>query len=93
MKTIAIATVTLLISAFASGAFADTTAPAGLTRAQVRAELVNAERSGVIPTSDANYPPSADQIAENKAIYQIQFGKSDEPQRWALGTTTPGNQG
>jgi hypothetical protein len=93
MKTIAIATVTLLISAFAGSAIADTTAPAGLTRAQVRAELVAAERAGVIPNSDAEYPLSADQIAQNKAVYQLQFGKSSEPQRWASGTQATGDQG
>jgi hypothetical protein len=92
MKTIAIATVTLLVSAFAGSAFADTTAPTGLTRAQVRAELVAAERTGVIPSSATQYPPTPDEVAENKVIYQAQFGNSSEPQRWALGTQASGNQ-
>jgi Domain of unknown function (DUF4148) len=93
MKTIAIATVTLLISAFAGSAIADTTAPAGLTRAQVRAELVDAERAGVIPTTDSEYPLNADEIAQNKALYQLQFGKSSEPQRWASDTQATGDHG
>jgi Domain of unknown function (DUF4148) len=93
MKTIAIATVSLLISAFAGSAIAATTAPDGLTRAQVRAQLVEAQRDGVIPTSQNDYPPTASQIAENRAVYQAQFGKSSEPQRWAMGTHADSNQG
>ncbi|CAB3781353.1 DUF4148 domain-containing protein [Pararobbsia alpina] len=91
MKTIAITTVAVLISAFAGSAIADTDAPTGLTRAQVRMELVAAERAGVIPDTPTQYPLTADEIAENKAIYQLQFGKSSEPERWAAGTQASGN--
>jgi hypothetical protein len=85
MKTIAIATFGLLITAFAGSAIADTTAPVGLTRAEVRAQLVDAQRAGVIPTSQNDYPPTADEIAENRALYKVQFGHSNEPQQWAMG--------
>jgi hypothetical protein len=91
MKKFALAAVAVVISGIAGTALADTTS--GLTREQVRAELVNAERAGVIPTSDTQYPPSADQVAQNKAMYQVQFGKSQEPQRWVAGSSSNGNQG
>ncbi len=91
MKKFALAAVAVVISGIAGTALADTTS--GLTREQVRAELVNAERAGVIPTSDTQYPPSADQVAQNKAMYQVQFGKSHEPQRWVAGSSSNGNQG
>ncbi|WP_075645491.1 DUF4148 domain-containing protein [Caballeronia mineralivorans] len=42
----------------------------GKTRAQVRAELLQAEEAGVIPTLNAEYPPSADTIARNRAHFQ-----------------------
>ncbi|CAB3798079.1 DUF4148 domain-containing protein [Pararobbsia alpina] len=82
MKTLAIASFAVLISALASTAMADTSPSTGLTRAQVRAQLVQAERNGTIPTNNVDYPPSAAQIARNRAVYQAQFGKSNEPQQW-----------
>ncbi len=91
MKKLAFAAVAVVISGIAGTALADTTS--GLTREQVRAELVAAERAGVIPTSDTQYPLSADQIAQNKAVYQAQFGHSQEPQRWAAGDASNGNHG
>ncbi|WP_063532639.1 DUF4148 domain-containing protein [Burkholderia sp. MSMB1589WGS] len=42
-------------------------APQGKTRAQVRAELIQAYRDGVIPTSDGDYPPSQATIDANRA--------------------------
>jgi hypothetical protein len=42
----------------------------GTTRAQVRAELLQAEETGLIPTLNAEYPPSADTIARNRAHFQ-----------------------
>ena len=91
MKKIAIAAAAIVLSAIAGGAFAQSTS--GLTREQVRADLVNAQRAGVIPTADTQYPPTPDEVAQNKATYQIQFGKSTEPQRWATGVSSNGNQG
>lgn len=93
MKTIAIATVSVLISAFAGSALAQTSAPEGLTRAQVREQLVAAERAGVIPTSQNDYPPTDSEIAQNRALYQVQFGKSTEPQHWAMGSHAASDQG
>lgn len=49
---------------------ADASTGAGKTRAQVRAELLQAQEAGVIPTLNAEYPPSADTIARNRAHFQ-----------------------
>jgi hypothetical protein len=42
----------------------------GTTRAQVRAELLQAEETGLIPTLTAEYPPSADTIARNRVHFR-----------------------
>src|ERR1700757_159112 len=41
------------------------TQPAGKTRAEVRAELVEAQRDGVVPAPKYDYPPSQDTIERN----------------------------
>jgi Domain of unknown function (DUF4148) len=38
----------------------------GKTRAQVRQELIEARRQGIIPTTNADYPPSQRTINANK---------------------------
>ncbi|KLU20533.1 hypothetical protein EOS_41085 [Caballeronia mineralivorans PML1(12)] len=40
------------------------------TRAQVRAELLEAERAGTVPIHRNDYPPSAETIAHNRARFQ-----------------------
>jgi hypothetical protein len=85
MKTLAVATLAVMISAVAGTAMADTSASAGLTRQEVRAQLVQAEHDGIIPTNNVDYPPSAAQIARNRAVYKAQFGMSSEPQQWVQG--------
>ncbi len=82
MKIFAATTAALLITAVAGTAFATTASAEGLTREQVRAQLVEAQRDGVVPTTPTDYPPSTVQVQHNRAIYQAQFGKSDEPARW-----------
>jgi hypothetical protein len=47
-------------------------APAGKTRAQVMAELVQAEKAGVAPSTEANYPPDAQAVRLNRARYAAQ---------------------
>ncbi|AJZ56055.1 DUF4148 domain-containing protein [Paraburkholderia fungorum] len=49
---------------------ADTPNPDGKTRAQVRAELLQAERAGFAPANKNDYPPSATTIARNQARFQ-----------------------
>ena len=44
----------------------------GKTRAEVRAELVQAEAQGLLPITKNEYPPSAQEIAHNRAQYQTQ---------------------
>jgi hypothetical protein len=46
------------------------TAVHGKTRAQVRAELLQAEEAGWIPAGNTRYPPSAETMARNRAQFQ-----------------------
>ncbi|MFM0279674.1 DUF4148 domain-containing protein [Paraburkholderia sediminicola] len=41
----------------------------GKTRAEVRQELIQAQRDGLIPTNDTDYPPSKRTIERNKARF------------------------
>ncbi|RKU02003.1 hypothetical protein C7H84_17855 [Burkholderia sp. Nafp2/4-1b] len=54
-------------------AFAQTT-DHELTRADVVAQLVQAQRDGTLPTSKWDYPPSAQTIARNRELYAIANG-------------------
>ena len=81
VKKMTATAIAIFICASAGSALADTSEPASLTRMQVREQLVQAERDGTIPTTDTSYPPSDDDIARNKATYELQFGKSDAAQR------------
>ncbi|WP_321864313.1 DUF4148 domain-containing protein [Burkholderia cenocepacia] len=54
-------------------AFAQT-ADNTVTRADVRADLVRAERDGTVPTSNSDYPPSSQTIARNRELYAIADG-------------------
>jgi Domain of unknown function (DUF4148) len=42
----------------------------GKTRAQVRAELLQAEEAGLIPAGKTHYPPDAQTMARNRAQFQ-----------------------
>ncbi|AIO37881.1 DUF4148 domain-containing protein [Burkholderia sp. AU19243] len=57
-------------------AFAQT-ADHALTRADVIADLVQAQRDGTVPTSNWDYPPSAQTVARNRALYAIAHGERD----------------
>jgi hypothetical protein len=52
-------------------------APAGKTRAEVRAELVQAEAQGLLPTGRNDYPPSAATINQNRALYAARHPGTD----------------
>jgi Domain of unknown function (DUF4148) len=43
----------------------------GKTREQVRQELIQAQRDGLLPTSKTDYPPSPELIARNRALYEV----------------------
>ncbi|RQR54767.1 DUF4148 domain-containing protein [Burkholderia sp. Bp9126] len=55
-------------------AFAQTSS-SGLTRADVIADLVQAQRDGVAPAPKRDYPPSAQTTALNRARYAIAHGE------------------
>lgn len=40
------------------------------TRAEVRAELIQAEQQGLLPGSKNNYPPTPREMVKNRAEYQ-----------------------
>ncbi len=42
----------------------------GKTRAQVRAELLQAEEAGLVPVRRNDYPPSAETVARNRVRFQ-----------------------
>ncbi len=75
MKRLAATTLAAVCLTFGVNAFAQTSAP-GLTRAEVRAQLIQAERDGLIPANKDNYPPDARTIEHNRKIYAIQHPDS-----------------
>lgn len=62
--------VILLLASMSVGvagqAFAQTS---GITRAEVKQQLVQAEAQGLLPSNGTDYPPRASSIARNKAAY------------------------
>lgn len=43
----------------------------GKSRAEVVAELVQAQRDGIVPARKSEYPPSSQTIERNKELYRI----------------------
>jgi hypothetical protein len=64
----------------------------GKSRAQVREELVDAQRMGLVPSGKTDYPPSAETIARNQARFQRvepfwrAHGGLPSPGQWASDT-------
>lgn len=73
MKLLNAIAVTALSLAFGANAFAQTST-SGLTRADVMAQLQQAQAEGLLPTRNNDYPPSATEVARNREIYAIQHG-------------------
>lgn len=73
MKLLTAIAVAALSLPFGANAFAQSN-PSGLTRADVMAQLQQAEAEGLVPTRSNDYPPSASEIARNREIYAIQHG-------------------
>ena len=71
MKLLTSVAVTALGLVFGTNTFAQTTTPE-LTRAEVRAQLVQAEADGLLPVRKNDYPPSPATIARSKQLYAIQ---------------------
>lgn len=76
MKLLTAVAVTALSLVFGANAFAQTS-PAGLTRADVMAQLQQAQAEGFVPSSKNDYPPSATELARNREIYAIRHGTDD----------------
>ncbi|WP_250478257.1 MULTISPECIES: DUF4148 domain-containing protein [unclassified Caballeronia] len=71
-------TLLLLIACLTVGVTAQAQAQtSGLTRAEVKQQLVQAEAQGVLPSNGTNYPPSARAIARNKAVFAEQHESQD----------------
>ncbi|WP_225031632.1 DUF4148 domain-containing protein [Paraburkholderia sp. XV] len=68
MKFPFLVAVTVLGLISGANAFAQAS-PDGLTRAQVHAQLLDAEADGLLPVPKNDYPPSAQTIARNKELY------------------------
>ncbi|RKE38887.1 uncharacterized protein DUF4148 [Paraburkholderia sp. BL23I1N1] len=66
--TVAVAALGL---SFGSTAFAQSNS-SGLTRAEVVAQLQQAQAEGLVPAPKDDYPPSEAAIARNREIYAIQ---------------------
>ena len=75
MKLLTAIAVAALSLPFGATAFAQSN-PSGLTRADVIAQLKQAQAEGVVPTSNNDYPPTAKEIARNREIYAIQHGEN-----------------
>ncbi|MFM0075245.1 DUF4148 domain-containing protein [Paraburkholderia sediminicola] len=71
MKLLTAIAVAALSLPFGANAFAQSNS-SGLTRAEVIAQLQQAQAEGVVPTSNNDYPPTAREIARNREIYAIQ---------------------
>ncbi|MGH8783009.1 DUF4148 domain-containing protein [Paraburkholderia sp.] len=76
MKLLAAFALTALSLTFGAEAFAQTPAP--LTRAEVRAQLVQAEAQGLLPVRKNDYPPSATTIARNREVYALEHGQNGD---------------
>ncbi|ASW00945.1 DUF4148 domain-containing protein [Paraburkholderia aromaticivorans] len=73
MKLLTAFAVAALSLTFGASAFAQTST-SGLTRAEVVAQLQQAQAEGLLPTTDGDYPPTAAEVARNREIYAIQHG-------------------
>ncbi|MFL9962345.1 DUF4148 domain-containing protein [Paraburkholderia sediminicola] len=73
MKLLTAIAVAALSLPFGANAFAQTTS-SGLTRADVIAQLQQAQAEGLVPVRTNDYPPSETTIARNREIYAIQHG-------------------
>ncbi|WP_063553193.1 DUF4148 domain-containing protein [Burkholderia territorii] len=69
MKLVAAFAVAALSLPFGTQAFAQSS-QAPVTRAEVRQQLIDAEADGLLPSNRNDYPPSAAEIAHNRALYE-----------------------
>jgi hypothetical protein len=77
MKLLTAVALAALSLPFDANAFAQTST-SGLTRTEVRAQLIKAEADGLVPTHKNDYPPSAQTIARNRDVYALRHQESAE---------------
>jgi hypothetical protein len=87
MKKILYFVLASLSFGMAGQAFAQTS---GITRQEVKQQLVQAEAQGLVPTGPTEYPPNARTIARNRAIYAEQH-ENDVKASSAYGGAAEGN--
>jgi hypothetical protein len=58
----------------------------GLTRADVYAQIVQAEADGILPFHRNDYPPSPATIARNKELYALRHRHDSSTEAVAAGT-------
>ncbi|MFP3565111.1 DUF4148 domain-containing protein [Paraburkholderia sp. SIMBA_030] len=75
MKLLTAVALAALSLPFGTNAFAQTST-SGLTRAEVHAQLVEAEADGLVPAPKNDYPPSAQTVAHNRELYAIRHQDS-----------------
>ncbi|WP_345817449.1 DUF4148 domain-containing protein (plasmid) [Paraburkholderia sp. PREW-6R] len=73
MKLLTAIAVAALSLPFGANAFAQSST-AGLTRAEVIAQLRQAQAQGLVPARKDDYPPSEATIERNRELYAIQHG-------------------
>lgn len=81
-----------ILAAFAVGFAGHTIAQtSGVTREQVKQELIQAQAQGLLPSSHNDYPPSARTIARNKTIYAIRHSSEHAGSSNVTGAARPSN--
>ncbi|MDS0861061.1 DUF4148 domain-containing protein [Burkholderia pseudomultivorans] len=73
-RLIAAAALLTVVIGMPVAAFAQTST-SGLTRADVIADLIQAQRDGTVPAPNWDYPPSAQTIARNRELYALAHGE------------------
>ncbi|MFM0222675.1 DUF4148 domain-containing protein [Paraburkholderia dipogonis] len=71
MKLLTAVAVTALSLTFGANAFAQAST-SGLTRADVMAQLQQAQAEGLVPSHDDDYPLTDDEVARNRELYAIE---------------------
>lgn len=71
MKVLTRIALAALSIAFVTNAFAQTSTPS-VTRADVRQQLIEAEKAGLLPSTNNDYPPGVATIERNREVYAIQ---------------------
>ncbi|MGU7780054.1 DUF4148 domain-containing protein [Burkholderia sp. PU8-34] len=74
-KLMAAAVLLTIAIGMPAAVFAQTTSQHEVTRAQVIADLVQAQRDGTVPAPNWDYPPSRQTIERNRELYALGHGE------------------